>query len=441
MGVKPKGRPLTLTEKIFAAHLRRTGREAPPEPGELVEVPVDFALGNDVTAPVAIEEFRKAGAKRVFDPERVALVASHFVPARDLKVAALMRKMREFAREQKISWFFPEGSGIEHVILPEEGLVLPGEIVVGADSHTCTYGALGCFATGVGSTDLAYALATGRLWFRVPETIRLVYRGRLGPWVGAKDLILFTIGEIGVDGANYAALEFAGEAVEEMEMEGRFTLANMAIEAGAKAGLIEPDEKTEAFLAGRARRAYEPLRADPGAGYARVLEWEVSRLEPQVALPHLPSNVRPVTELGEVTVDQVVIGSCTNGRLSDLHLAASVLRGKKVHPEVRCLVFPGSHRVYREALREGIIEALAEAGAVISAPTCGPCLGGHMGVLGEGERALSTTNRNFVGRMGHPRSEVYLANPAVAAATAVKGRIAHPAEVAAPPVQAGGERR
>ncbi len=415
-----------MAEKILAAHAERQR----VEPGELLELPVDLVLGNDITAPVAIGEFRRAGVSRVFDRERVALVASHFVPARDIKSAALSRALRDFAAEQGIVNYFGEGrGGIEHVVLPEQGLVVPGDVVVGADSHTCTYGALGAFATGVGSTDMAYAMATGRTWFRVPESMRLTYHGRRRRWVGGKDLILHTIGLIGVDGANYRAMEFTGPAVDELPMDDRFTMANMAIEAGAKVGLFNPDETTLAWVRQRARREPRVYRSDPGARYAAEHDVDVSRLDPVVAFPHLPSNTRPVTEVGEIPIDQVVIGSCTNGRLSDLGVAASILRGRRVNPNVRLIVFPGSQQVYLDALREGLIQVFVEAGAAVSTPTCGPCLGGHMGVLAEGERAVSTTNRNFVGRMGHPKSEVYLASPAVAAASAVLGRIAHPDEV------------
>lgn len=417
---------MTIAEKIMAAH---AGRDH-VEPGELLELPVDLVMGNDITAPVAIGEFRRAGAERVFDRERVALVASHFVPARDIKSAALSRTLRDFAAEQGIVNYFGEGrGGIEHVVLPEQGLVVPGDVVVGADSHTCTYGALGAFATGVGSTDMAYAMATGRTWFRVPESMRFVYHGRRRRWVCGKDLILHTIGLIGVDGANYLAMEFTGPAVDELPMDDRFTMANMAIEAGAKVGLFNPDETALAWVRPRARREPRVYRSDPDARYAAEHDVDVSRLDPVVAFPHLPSNTRPVTEVGEIPIDQVVIGSCTNGRLSDLRVAASVLRGRRVNPNVRLIVFPGSQQVYLEALKEGIIQVFVEAGAAVSTPTCGPCLGGHMGVLAEGERAVSTTNRNFVGRMGHPKSEVYLASPAVAAASAVLGRIAHPDEV------------
>ncbi len=418
---------MTISEKILAAH---AGRDH-VEPGELLELPVDLVMGNDITAPVAIGEFRKAGVERVFDPDRVVLVADHFVPARDIKSAALARILRDFAAEQGITNYFGEGmGGIEHVVLPERGIVVPGDVVVGADSHTCTYGALGAFATGVGSTDMAYAMATGRTWFRVPESIKFIYHGQRRRWVSGKDLILHTIGRIGVDGANYAAMEFTGEVIVRLPMDDRFTMANMAIEAGAKVGVFNPDEITMEYVRGRARREPRVFRSDPDARYAQVWDFDVSGLEPVVALPHLPSNTRPVTELGHVPVDQVVIGSCTNGRLSDLRVAAAILRGRRINPNLRMIVFPGSQEVYLQALREGLIEVFVEAGAAVSTPTCGPCLGGHMGVLAEGERAVTTTNRNFVGRMGHPKSEVYLAGPAVAAASAVLGRIAHPDEVA-----------
>jgi 3-isopropylmalate/(R)-2-methylmalate dehydratase large subunit len=319
--------------------------------------------------------------------------------------------------------------GIEHVLLPEQGLVLPGELVIGADSHTCTYGALGAFATGVGSTDVAVAMATGRLWLKVPETLRIIFRGALSRWVGGKDLILYTIGQIGVDGARYQSIEFSGQTITELGMDGRFSMANMAIEAGAKAGLFPVDDKTIAYLAPRARRGYAPLAPDPGATYARSIEFDVAQIEPQVSFPHLPSNARPLSQVGQVPIDQAVIGSCTNGRWEDMMLAAQVLRGRQVHGNVRCIIIPGSQEVYRQAAREGLLELFVEAGAAVSTPTCGPCLGGYMGVLAAGERCVSTTNRNFVGRMGHPKSEVYLANPAIAAASAVLGRIGGPAEL------------
>ncbi|GEA14143.1 3-isopropylmalate dehydratase large subunit [Moorella sp. E308F] len=416
---------MTITEKILAAH---AGLEK-VEPGQLINARIDLALGNDITAPLAIQEFKKLGLKRVFDPERVVLVPDHFTPAKDIKSAEQAKILRDFAREQGLAHYFEIGRmGIEHCLLPEAGLVGPGDLVIGADSHTCTYGALGAFATGVGSTDLAAAMATGELWFKVPETILFRYHGKLKPWVGGKDLILYTIGQIGVDGARYMAMEFTGEAIAELSMDGRFTMANMAIEAGAKNGIFPVDEKTIAYIQGRLQREYRIYQSDPDAGYAREIDIDVCRIEPQVALPHLPENARSVREIGEIKIDQVVIGSCTNGRLEDLRVAAQILKGQKVHPEVRLIVIPGTQKIYAEALAEGLINIFIEAGAAVSTPTCGPCLGGHMGILAKGERALATTNRNFVGRMGHPESEVYLAGPAVAAASAVKGRIAAPEE-------------
>jgi len=413
----------TLSEKILAAHAGLGETHA----GQFVEVAVDVVLSNDITAPLAIQEMARLGVERVFDPEKVVIVPDHFAPNRDIRAAEQCQAVREFARAQALPHYFEVGRmGIEHVLLPEQGLVLPGDLVVGADSHTCTYGALGAFATGMGSTDVAVAMATGRTWLRVPETIRCVYIGELRPWVGGKDLILHTIGLLGVDGARYKALEFAGPAIDALSMDGRLTMANMAIEAGAKAGLVAVDDTTLAYVRGRAQRPYQVHAPDPGATYASVLEIDASRLEPQMAFPHLPDNVRPVGQAGDVPIDQVVIGSCTNGRLEDLRLAAGILRGRRVHPGVRCIVIPGSQQVYLDALNEGLLAAFVEAGAAVSTPTCGPCLGGHMGVLAAGERAVSTTNRNFRGRMGHPDSEVYLAGPAVAAASAIAGRIAAP---------------
>lgn len=420
----------TQAEKIIAAHLVDS-HPAQPEvwPGDLVEVSVDLVLANDITAPLAIAEFEKLGVARVFDPQRVVFVPDHFTPNKDIPSAEQCRLMREFARSQGLVHYFEVGRmGIEHVLIPEQGLVAPGDIVVGADSHTCTYGALGAFATGMGSTDIAVAMATGRVWLRVPETIRIVYHGDLRPWVDGKDLILYTIGQIGVSGAHYKAIEFAGPTIDRLPMAGRFTMANMAIEAGAKAGLFAVDALTWEYLRGRTERGIA-YSADANASYAQVIEINVNAIEPQVALPHLPENVRPAREATHITIDQVVIGSCTNGRLEDLRAAATVLRGRRVHPDVRCIVIPGSQEVYLSAVREGLVEIFVEAGAVVSTPTCGPCLGGHMGVLAQGERAVSTTNRNFRGRMGHPESEVYLAGPAVAAASAVMGRIATPEEL------------
>jgi 3-isopropylmalate/(R)-2-methylmalate dehydratase large subunit len=426
----------TLAEKIIAAHLRNgegDGTCLPGRgvwPGDLVEVAVDVVLANDITAPIAIREFAKLGVDRVFDPRRVVLVADHFVPNKDIKSAEQCRVMRDFARAQGLTHHYDVGRmGIEHVLLPEQGLVVAGDVVVGADSHTCTYGAVGAFATGMGSTDIAVAMATGRTWMRVPETIRVIYRGELQPWVGGKDLIQYTIGQLGVSGALYKAIEFSGPTVRELSMAGRFTMANMAIEAGGKAGLFAVDDVTRAYLDGRAARPYVSYQPEAEATYAQVTEIDVSEIEPQVAYPFAPENARPVSEAGDVPIDQAVIGSCTNGRLEDLQVAAQVLKGRRVHSDVRCIVIPGSQQVYLDALREGLLEIFVEAGAVVSTPTCGPCLGGHMGILAAGERAVSTTNRNFRGRMGHPDSEVYLCGPAVAAASAVKGRIAGPVEV------------
>jgi 3-isopropylmalate/(R)-2-methylmalate dehydratase large subunit len=416
---------LTIVEKILAAH---AGKKA-VSPGEFIDVRVDLILANDITAPLAISEFQRIGVKKVFDPQRVVMVPDHFVPNKDIPSAEQAKLMREFAQEQGVIYFEVGQMGIEHVLLPEQGLVLPGEVIIGADSHTCTYGALGAFATGMGSTDIAAAMACGEIWMRVPPTIKCLYHGKTGKWVTGKDLILYTIGDIGVDGALYSAMEFAGEAIEALPMDGRFTMANMTIEAGAKAGIFRVDSKTEQYLEARARHAYKIYEPDEGAEYSRVIEYDASRIEPQVAFPHLPSNTRPISQVGEIGIHQVVIGSCTNGRLGDLRIAAGILQGKRVHPQVRCIVIPGSQQVYLQALQEGLVEAFIRAGVVVSTPTCGPCLGGYMGVLAAGERCLSTTNRNFVGRMGSPQSEVYLANPAVAAASAILGRIASPEEV------------
>jgi 3-isopropylmalate/(R)-2-methylmalate dehydratase large subunit len=417
---------MTLAEKILAAHVEPHEAHA----GQFIEAAVDVVLANDITAPIAIREFEKLGVARVFDPERVVMVPDHFAPNKDIKSAEQCLLMRQFARAQELTHYYKVGRmGIEHVLLPEQGLVGPGDIVVGADSHTCTYGALAAFATGMGSTDIAVAMATGRIWMRVPETIRIVYHGRLRAWVGGKDLILYTIGQIGVSGARYKAIEFIGSAIDSLSMDGRFTMANMAIEAGGKVGLFEVDDITRAYVDGRTLRPYHVHRADPDATYVRVIEIDASQIELQVAFPHLPENVRPVSQAAGVRISQVVIGSCTNGRLGDLSVAADLLRGRQVHPDVRCIIIPGSQQVYLDALREGLIETFIRAGAVVSTPTCGPCLGGHMGVLAGGERAVSTTNRNFRGRMGHPESEVYLAGPAVAAASAVAGSIAGPEEV------------
>ena len=418
--------PMTITEKILAAH---AGKKR-VSPGELLNVRINLALGNDITAPLAIKAFKEIGAKKVFHRDRVVLVPDHFTPAKDIPSAEQCKILREFAKAQRLTYFFEMGEcGIEHALLPEKGLVLPGEVVIGADSHTCTYGALGAFSTGVGSTDLGAAMATGKVWFKVPESLKLIYYGKINPWVSGKDLILFTIGDIGVDGALYQAMELEGEAIQNLSMASRFTMANMAVEAGGKNGIIEPDGITLRFIKPRAKRPYRIYRSDREAGYAEVREYDVSRIFPQVALPHIPSNVKDVREIGKVEIDQVVIGSCTNGHLDDLRVAARILKGRKIAPSLRLIVIPATQEIYRQALKEGLFDIFLSAGAVISPPTCGPCLGGHMGVLAEGERALATTNRNFRGRMGHAQSEVYLSNPAVAAASAVRGWICHPEEV------------
>ncbi|MEW6726450.1 MAG: 3-isopropylmalate dehydratase large subunit [Bacillota bacterium] len=417
---------MTITEKILAAH---AGKDR-VEPGELISASVDAVLGNDITAPLAIKEFQKTGVEHVFDPDRVILVPDHFIPNKDIKSAEQAKLVRDFARGQRLTNYFEVGRmGIEHCLLPEQGLVGPGDVVIGADSHTCTYGALGAFATGVGSTDLAAAMALGETWFKVPESIRFVYEGELPEWVGGKDLILHTIGDIGVEGALYQAMEFTGPVIENLSMDGRFTMCNMAIEAGAKNGIVPPDRTTEAYVQNRAKRPYKFYHSDGDAKYARTVNYDVSELEPVVSFPHSPDNTRFVTEADTVEIDQVVIGSCTNGRIEDLREAAKVLEGRRVHDRVRCIVIPGTQEIYLQAMEEGLIATFVKAGAAVSTPTCGPCLGGHMGILAKGERAVATTNRNFVGRMGHPESEVYLAGPAVAAASAVLGRIAHPKEV------------
>ena len=431
---------MTLSEKILAAH----SSKKKVKPGEFINAKVDLVLANDITAPLAIKEFQRLGVSKVFDPAKIVMVPDHFCPNKDIQSAEQAKLMREFAKQQGLIYFEVGRMGIEHVLLPEQGFVFPSQVIIGADSHTCTYGALGAFATGMGSTDIAVAMATGEIWMKVPPTIKLIYRGKLSKWVSGKDLILYTIGDIGVDGALYSVMEFSGEAIDELPMDGRFTMANMAIEAGAKAGIFHVDDKAKEYLRNvitngapsaiarseRAKqsRTFSIVQSDEETEFAKIIEYEVSKIEPQVAFPHLPSNTKPISQVGDIKLDQVVIGGCTNGRLDDLRVAAKLLKERQVHPELRCIVIPGSQRVYLEALREGLIEIFIEAGAVVSTPTCGPCLGGHMGVLAAGERCLSTTNRNFVGRMGSPKSEVYLANPAVAAASAILGRIGSPEE-------------
>lgn len=419
-------RPMTITEKIFAAHAGLEEVKA----GDLITAKVDITLANDITGPVAIKEFRKIGVDKVFDKSRVVFVPDHFVPNKDIKSAEQVKMVREFSKEQELENFFEVGRmGIEHTLLPDMGIVTAGDLIIGADSHTCTYGALGAFSTGVGSTDLACAMASGETWFKVPETIKVEFYGNLNKWVTAKDLVLHMIGDIGVDGALYKTLEVGGNVIEEMDMDGRFTFCNMAIEAGAKNGIIIPDEKTRKFLEGRSKRPYNFYTSDKDATYEKVIRYDVSQIEPTVAFPHLPENTKPISQVGEVKIDQAVIGSCTNGRLSDIKAAAEILDGRKVHPDVRLIVFPGTQEIYLESIEKGYIQAIIKAGGAVSTPTCGPCLGGHAGVLAKGERAISTTNRNFVGRMGHTESEVYLASPVIAAASAVLGRIASPDDI------------
>ena len=415
-----------ITEKILAAHAGL--KEV--EPWQLINARVDLALGNDITAPVSIREFEEAGFDRVFDPDKIVLVLDHFAPNKDIPSAQQCKTVREFAKKHGIVHFYEGGqAGVEHALLPEQGLVLPGEVVVGADSHTCTYGGLGAFSTGVGSTDLTAAWVTGELWFKVPPTMKFIYYGKRRPWVGGKDLILHTIGDIGVDGALYRAMEFTGEAISELPVNERLTMANMAIEAGGKNGIFPPDQLTGEYLKKRTSRSYTPVTGDDDARYVEVREYDISKIESQVALPHLPSNVRGVSEVKGVAIDQAVIGSCTNGRLEDLQIAARVLQGRKIAPGIRLIVIPATPEIYHQAMKEGLFDIFLDAGGIVSPPTCGPCLGGFMGVLAEGERAVATTNRNFVGRMGHTKSEVYLSGPAVAAASAVCGQIAGPQEL------------
>ncbi|GER92521.1 3-isopropylmalate dehydratase large subunit [hot springs metagenome] len=417
---------MTITEKILAAHADKKEISA----GELINAKVDLILANDITAPIAIQEFKKIGAKNVFDKDRVAFIPDHFTPQKDIKAAEQCKLLRDFSKEYHLGLYFEIGRmGIEHALLPEQGLVVPGDLVIGADSHTCTYGALGAFATGVGSTDVAAAMATGECWFKVPESMKFIYYGRLNKWVGGKDLILYTIGDIGVDGALYRAMEFEGETIRNLPMHSRLTMCNMAIEAGGKSGIIVPDSITEEYVKDRAKRPYKFYISDSDAKYVEIREYDCSKIPLTVACPHLPSNTKPALELSHITIDQVVIGSCTNGRLEDLREAAQVIKGRKVNPNIRMIVIPATQQIYKDAMKEGLIDIFIDAEAVVSTPTCGPCLGGHMGILAKGERAIATTNRNFVGRMGHPESEVYLSNPAVAAASAVLGRIGVPEEL------------
>ncbi len=419
---------MTMTQKILAAHAGLDKVEA----GQLIEAKLDMVLGNDITSPVAINEFEKCGACSVFDKDRIALVLDHFVPNKDIKAAEQCRQTRNFAGKYDITNFFDVGKmGIEHALLPEQGIVGPGDCVIGADSHTCTYGALGAFSTGVGSTDMAAGMITGKAWFKVPSAIKVVLKNKPTGFVAGKDVILHLIGEIGVDGALYQSLEFTGDGVAALSMDDRLCIANMAIEAGAKNGIFPVDDVTRAYCEGRFRRTPVEYQADEDAEYTRVVEIDLAKLRPTVSFPHLPENTRTIDEIGEteVKIDQSVIGSCTNGRMEDLRAAAAILKDRKVAKNVRCIVIPGTQQIYLDAMHEGLLEIFIKAGAVVSTPTCGPCLGGYMGILGKGEKAISTTNRNFVGRMGHVESEVYLASPAVAAASAVTGYITDPAKL------------
>jgi len=416
----------TISQKILAKHCGK--KEV--NPGELINCKVDLVLGNDITAPPAIKEFEKIGVNKVFDKKKIFLVPDHFTPAKDIKSAEQVKMMRNFAKKYGIVNFFEIGCmGIEHALLPEMGAIKPGMLIIGADSHTCTYGALGAFSTGVGSTDMAAGMATGEVWFKVPEQLKFIYKGKLQKWVEAKDIILHTIGQIGVDGARYMSMEFTGPVIDKLSVEGRLTMANMAIEAGGKNGIFAADEKTKAYLKKVHVTRYSLLYSDADAEYKQIYEWDVSKIEPQVSFPHLPSNTHPVSKSGHIKIDQSVIGSCTNGRIEDLRIAAKVLKGHKRHKDVRLIIIPATQAVYQQAMKEGLIDIFMKAEAAVSTPTCGPCLGGHMGVLAEGERSIATTNRNFVGRMGHPKSEVYLSNVAVAAASAVAGRIVSPEEI------------
>lgn len=422
---------MTMTQKILAAHAGLDSVVA----GQLIEAKLDLVLGNDITSPVAINELEKAGVDKIFDRERIALVMDHFTPNKDIKAAQQVKKVRTFAQKYDVLNYFDVGQmGIEHALLPEQGLVGPGDCVIGADSHTCTYGALGAFSTGVGSTDMAAGMATGKTWFKVPSAIKFVLTGEPQGWVTGKDVILHIIGMIGVDGARYKSMEFTGDGVKHLSMDSRLCIANMAIEAGAKNGIFPVDEITEEYCKGRFQRTPVVYTADEDAVYDETYTIDLSSLRPTVAFPHLPENTKTVDEIDpeEVKIDQSVIGSCTNGRLEDLRAAAAILKGRKVAKNVRCIVFPGTQTIYLQALREGLLEIFVEAGAVVSTPTCGPCLGGHMGILAEHEKAVSTTNRNFIGRMGHITSEIYLASPAVAAASAVTGYITDPDTLGAP---------
>lgn len=417
---------MTMTQKILADHAGLKEVKS----GQLIEANLDLVLGNDITTPVAVKEFNKFGTNKVFDKEKIAIVPDHFTPNKDIKAAEQCKFIREFSKDKEIKNFFEIGEmGIEHCLIPEKGLAVAGDVVIGADSHTCTYGALGAFSTGIGSTDMAAGMATGKCWFKVPQAIKFVLKNKPAKWVSGKDIILHIIGMIGVDGALYKSMEFVGEGLKYLSMDDRFTMSNMAIEAGGKNGIFKVDNKTIEYLKEHTKREWKIYEADDDAEYEKVYEIDLSTLRPTVAFPHLPDNTRVIDNVGEVSIDQVVIGSCTNGRISDLRVARDILKGRKVSREVRCIVFPGTQKIYLQAIEEGIVQDLIKAGAVVSTPTCGPCLGGHMGILAKGEKAVSTTNRNFVGRMGHVESEVYLASPAVAAASAITGKITDPEKV------------
>lgn len=419
-------RPMTMAEKILAAH---AGLEE-VVPGQLIECDLDLVLSNDVTSPIAIKEFNKVGVEKVFDPTKIALVPDHYVPNKDIAAAEQAKMTREFAHVQGITHYYEVGCmGVEHALLPEQGVVGAGDLIIGADSHTCTYGALGAFATGVGSTDAAIGYATGKAWFKVPESILFNINGELRPGVTGKDIILHIIGMIGVDGALYAAMEFRGNAIENLSMDERLSISNMAIEAGGKAGLIAVDDVTRKYMDGRVEKPYTEYHSDPDAQYAKVYDIDAADIVPTVAFPHLPSNTRPASEARDITIDQSVIGSCTNGRIEDMRQAAEILKGRKVHPNVRCIIIPATQQVYRQCIDEGLMDIFLDANCAVSTPTCGPCLGGYMGILAAGERAIATTNRNFVGRMGDPTSEVYLSSPVVAAASAILGHIGLPEDL------------
>jgi len=416
----------TIAEKILQSHCKKENIKI----GDLIKAKVDFAFANDITGPLAIDVFYKIGVKEVFNRDKITFIPDHFTPNKDIKSAEQAKIIKEFSQHQMLTNYFEVGQGgIEHALLPEKGFILPGQLIVGADSHTPTSGALGALAIGVGSTDLGVVLAMGEIWLKVPETIKFIYNGKLNKWVGGKDLILYTISKIGVNGANYKVMEFGGDVISQLSIDNRFTICNMAIEAGAKSGVIEADNVALDYLKERTRDKFQEIHSDPDAEYEQIIEYDVANIEPQVAFPHLPGNGKPISEVGEIRIDQAVIGSCTNGRIEDLRIAAEILKNNRIDAKVRLIILPATQQIYLQAMEEGLLKIFIEAGAVISPPTCGPCIGGHMGVLAKGEKAISTTNRNFVGRMGHPESEVYLSSPAVAAASSITGKISSPEEV------------